>query len=792
MTDRVRSLQAQIQALNAPGVRRTLFYQLAYESLRQTEGEPVQLRRAKAEAWILEHAPLEIHPVEPIVGSMTALCPVTDAPAYDAQLEKAERVIAAFLEKKRAGQESGGLERMKIKTFEDEFTKKKSRWALMSRVNHDADISYQDLQSIQAELCSRYADEPLLEPYEIRRELERCFKIDYGEAKAAVHALPWFAGNHLHYNYASIMDRGFDALIAEITARLEAAKGDEQREFDTAVLIVARGAAAFFTRHADACRLAAREAGGERQAELLALADTLDALAHRPAQTFQEGVQFVWLLHMAASFLWGSALSFGRFDQELYPLYKKSRDEGMTQDEALELLCCLWLKINEPCLRTVQSLTVGGVTPEGADAVNELTYLCLKATELMKLPYPNVGARLHPKNPPEYLDAVLDCVSAGAGQPMILSDEVWIANMKRLGYPDRIANDYYNMGCVEIMFGGRQPNWGVTEPIAFPMLLEPVFAQIRAGTFHPATYEEFRERYLDELRRAVEADYREALAKQKDIPGKCYEPFGSLMIGDCLQRERDMFQGGAELGTHWSFYAYGLGTLADSLAAVKQVVYTDHLLSIEALAEALHENFRGEEALHQTLSTRMPHYGNDTDAADLEGKYVLRVFDDLVLSYNRPDCPEKYVSTLFGYFFHIYHGEITGATPNGRLRGEPFSDSMGPSQGKDVSGPTKLLNSALKQDFSTMTGGYALNVKINREHAQGARGRAMLTGLVRTYFDQGGAQLQIVFLDNEILRKAQKEPEKYANVVVRIGGYCEYFVNLDRTLQNEIIERTAH
>ena len=117
---------------------------------------------------------------------------------------------------------------------------------------------------------------------------------------------------------------------------------------------------------------------------------------------------------------------------------------------------------------------------------------------------------------------------------------------------------------------------------------------------------------------------------------------------------------------------------------------------------------------------------------------------------------------------------------------------MGPSQGKDVSGPTKLLNSALKQDFSTMTGGYALNVKINREHAQGARGCVMLTGLVRTYFDQGGAQLQIVFLDNEILRKAQKEPEKYANVVVRIGGYCEYFVNLDRTLQNEIIERTAH
>ena len=184
---------------------------------------------------------------------------------------------------------------------------------------------------------------------------------------------------------------------------------------------------------------------------------------------------------MAASFLWGSALSFGRFDQELYPLYKKSRDEGMTQDEALELLCCLWLKINEPCLRTVQSLTVGGVTPEGADAVNELTYLCLKATELMKLPYPNVGARLHPKNLPEYLDAVLDCVSAGAGQPMILSDEVWIANMKRLGYPDRIANDYYNMGCVEIMFGGRQPNWGVTEPIAFPMLLEPVFAQSPRG-----------------------------------------------------------------------------------------------------------------------------------------------------------------------------------------------------------------------------------------------------------------------------------------------------------------------
>ena len=195
----------------------------------------------------------------------------------------------------------------------------------------------------------------------------------------------------------------------------------------------------------------------------------------------------------------------------MYPFYKHDIEAGtITVDRVFELICSLYMKLNEPKMRTVQSLAVGGICCEsGEDACNDLSKLCLEAMSTLKTPYPNMSARVMPgKTPDWFYDEIMRTVKAGCGQPMVLNDAVWVPNLTSLGIPEKWARDYYNMGCVEIMFGGRQPNWGVTEPIAFPMLLEPVFAQIRAGTFHPATYEEFRERYLDVLRRAVEADFR--------------------------------------------------------------------------------------------------------------------------------------------------------------------------------------------------------------------------------------------------------------------------------------------
>ncbi len=786
MSRRIEALREYIDALNDAGVRRTLFYPLAYESLKETRGESVEMRRAKAQAHLLAHAPLAVHTYELIVGSASAFFPVCgDAPGPKARRAMAVRVLdeyAATREARNRADASCG-----VRTFERDFTSKKSRWALMSRVYHDASITYDQLQDLIRDMTARY--DGALEKYEVGRELERAFKLDYGaEARREIDSLPWFAANHLSLDYGAMLSEGFEARIA----RIEALRAEKPCDFYEAQRLVTRAAAAFFERYAAFTAGEALRAAPDRARELREISEMLSRLATKPAETFREGLQFTWLLHLMMSILWGSALSFGRLDQYLFPLYERDLISGaITRDEARELLSCLWLKVNEPRMRTVQSLTLGGVTPSGDNAANALTAVCLEVVRDMRLPYPNVGARVSRKNPAWYLDAVIDSVSAGAGQPMLMADDVWIGNLKKLGYPDEIARDYYNMGCVEIMIPGKQPNWGVTEPIAFPMLFEDVFRRFKGREEELDSFDAFFSAYREALKEHVEADHREALEKQAGQPGVCYDPFASMLIGGCLESGRDMFQGGAALGAHWSFYAYGLGTAADAMTAVKRAVYDEKRVTLTALAGALARNFEGDAPLRAALEGA-PHYGNDEDEVDKIARRILSAFDGHVLSLNSPAEKDKYVSTLFGYFFHVYHGEITGATPNGRLKGEPFSDSMGPSQGQDVSGPTAMLNSVLKLDHGGVTGGYALNLKINPSLVRGEAGRAALTALLGAYLESGGPQVQVNFADAETLRAAKREPRKYRNVIVRIGGYCEYFVNLDESLQDEIITRTIH
>ncbi len=787
MNKRIESLRATIDRLNDAGVRRTCFYPLAYASLKETRGESIELRRAKAEAYILDNAPLAVLDDELIVGSVSNFFPVCEnVPDVAEQHRKAREVLDGYLRER----DSRNHAKIKsgIRTFEDNFTTKKSRWALMSRVYHDASITYDELQALIRDMSTEYASR--LEKYEIGRELERAFKLDYGsDVRSEIDNLPWFAANHLSLNYGALLAEGLGPRLK----RTELLAQERGNDFYQAQLIVLRAASRFFARYASfVAATAEKEERSVRRTELENISAMLTRLATQPAVSFLEGVQFTWMLQVMMTLLWGSALSFGRFDQYLYPLYAKDISSGsLTREQAREILCCFWLKVNEPRMRTVQSLTLGGVTPEGEDAVNPLTGLCLEVVRDMRLPYPNVGARVSRKNPEWYRDAIADSVRAGAGQPMLMADEVWISNLKRLGYADRYANDYYNMGCVEIMIPGKQPNFGITEPIAFPMIFESVFDKYRGREDALDSFEKFQAAYDEALEELVQADYAEALEKQADKFGKCYDPFASIMVDGCLENGKDMFQGGAELGTHWSFYAYGLGTAADTMTAIRQCVYEQHNLSLAQLAEALRRNFEGYESLRAALES-CPHYGNDQDEADEQARHILSRFDDLVFSLNAPEEREKYVTSLFGYFFHIYHGEITGATANGRLRGEPFSDSMGPSQGKDVSGPTSLLNSVLKLDHDKVTGGYALNVKLNGSLVKGEAGKQALKGLLFAYLEAGGPQIQVNFADVETLRRAKLEPKKYRNVIVRIGGYCEYFVNLDEALQDEIITRTIH
>ncbi len=796
MNQRIDEMRKSIDALNDAGVRRTFFYPLVYESLRQTKGEPVQMRRAKAIAHLLDESPIAVLPHELIAGTMAAYCPVAqDVPEYEEIRKEAVALLEKYLADKKKGTAQETLKTGEIKTFEADFTTKKSRWALMSRVHHDANIDYQELQKLIADMQEQFAGRDI-EKYEIGRELERSFKIDYGTGvREEIDALPWFAANHLSLNYGRMVENGLGATQIFIESKLKEAKNEEQREYYTAAKITIEAVERFILRYAREIERESknREHSDARRQELREMSAICAKISTEKAGSFREGVQLVWLLHMVQSVAWGSALSFGRFDQYLCGLYENDVKSGaLTEQEAKELLCCMWLKVNEPRMRTVQSLTVGGITPDGRDAANSLTRLCLEVVKEMKLPYPNVGVRINKLNPEWLYDEVVDSIRAGGGQPMIMTDDVWIPALKKLGYADKYANDYYNMGCVEIMIPGKQPNWGVTDPIAFPMLIEHIFTKYRQKQNKLDTFEKFFEAYVQELRLAVEADQKEAQGKMEHMAGKCFDPFASLLTDGCLESGRDMFQGGSEIGTHWSVYAYGLGTAADAMAAVKKFVYDEKKVSIDEMAQALERNFEGYEKLQAMLDTKTPNYGNDSDDVDALAKEMLSAFTDLVFGLNKPGERDKFVSTLFGYFFHIYHGEITGATPNGRRRGETFSDSMGPSQGKDVGGPTSMLNSVLKLDHDEVNGGYALNLKINPELVRDSAGVKALKALVKSYVLGKGPQLQVNFVDVESLKQAKLEPEKYRNLIVRIGGYCEYFVNLDGSLQDEIITRTIH
>jgi len=374
---------------------------------------------------------------------------------------------------------------------------------------------------------------------------------------------------------------------------------------------------------------------------------------------------------------------------------------------------------------------------------------------------------------------------------MILNDDVFVTNFKKLGYPDRIANDYFNMGCVELMIQGKQPLWGKGGDVVYTQCLQQTLDAHVRGDLKAHSFNEFMDYFLGCVRHDIRKCHDETIERKKSMDS-CYDPFCSILTQDCIKRGRDMHHGGSVCPAHWSVYAHGLGTLADSLAAIKKFVYDDKKLTLDSLINALNANFTGYEDIHIMLDRRTPSFGNDiSDTDDIANRVFLELTRS-IFELNGLLGDDKYVATFFSYFSHVLSGEITKATPNGRLAGQSLSDSMAPTQGKDINGPTGMLNSILKIDPSYVTGGYALNFKVNPELTKSSRGEAALEGLLKAYIIGMGPQIQINFIDADALREAQVQPEKHRNLVVRVGGYCEYFVNLDKTLQNEIIQRTVH
>lgn len=639
-----------------------------------------------------------------------------------------------------------------------------------------------------------YQDDELTS-LDISRELERHFVFDYGqEVRDLFDELPWQVANHLHLNYGKLMGQGFGGIKEDIEAGLKNSTGDPiKQEFYRAAGIAIEAAVSFINRYSRKTEAESRkpENSPQRAVELKAISDRLGKIALNRPKNFQEGMQLLWMAHLIANIGGGSALSFARFDQYMYPLYEMSIKEGsIDRDEAAHLISCMWLKVNEPKMRTVQSLTLGGTDPEGNDVSNELTRICLEVCAELKQPFPNTSLRVHKGTPVDLYELAIKSIRSGSGNPMLMNDDAWLPNLMKRGITRTEASEYFNMGCVEIMIAGKQAVYGGIPGVLFPQILNRVLETHDQAPFQ--SFEALLQVYLEEIKSTINAGKVQAKEYYRAAADRYFDPYASCLIDDCLCKGLDMYQGGAALPGTFAVGGSGLGTAVDSLSAIKTFVFDEQRLSLAELNEMIKTDFRGKETVRRMLNSRTPCFGNDLTEVDDIAVKVLQTYTSTVQALNDDWSGGPFISSLFSYTSHLYQGELLGATPNGRRSGEAISDNAGPSQGKDTGGPTRLLNSIAKLKLSEVTGAYAMNLKIDPRLLASTAGSTAFKNLIQTHFDQGGLQLQINCVDQEMLRDAQAHPEQHRGLIVRVAGFSEYFAKLDKALQDEIISRMIH
>jgi pyruvate formate-lyase/glycerol dehydratase family glycyl radical enzyme len=621
-----------------------------------------------------------------------------------------------------------------------------------------------------------------------------------------------------------IYRRGMDDFRSEIQRRLAdldflndpqaLAKREELRAMD----IAAEALVILAERHAAKARELARSEGdAARRAELLRIADICSRVPRQAPRDFWEALQYYWFVHLGVITELNTWDSFnpGRLDQHLYPFYRRGLEDGsLTADGARELLQAFWVKFNnQPAPPKVgvtaeESATytdfclinLGGVKPDGEDGVNDLSYLILEVIEEMRLLQPSSMVQISRKTPERFLKRALGIVRTGFGQPSIFNTDAIIQEMLRQGKSIEDARSGGASGCVEAGIFGKE-NYNLTGYFNLTKVLELTLnngwdprtgRRLGLETGSPETFASFGDLFRafeTQLRHLVDIKVRGNNVIERLYAAYLPAPFLSLLIDDCLVRGLDYHDGGARYNTSY-IQGVGLGTITDSLAAVKHHVYEARTVSWPELSAALKSDFQGREDLRQRLVNKSPKYGNDDDAADDVMRQVFEAYYGAV--NGRPNTKGgSYRVNLLPTTVHVYFGRVIGATPDGRRAGQPLSEGISPVQGADRNGPTGVIKSAAKVDH-VRTGGTLLNQKFTPQILEGEEGITNLAHLVRSYFRLDGHHVQFNVVTAETLREAQKHPESYRDLIVRVAGYSDYFVDLSPDLQDEIIRRTAH
>jgi len=584
----------------------------------------------------------------------------------------------------------------------------------------------------------------------------------------------------------------------------------------TAMEIVADTLISYAERYAEKAReLVATETNPERKRELEKIADVCSHIPAHAPRDFWEALQTYWLYHLAIITelnVWDS-FNPGRLDQHLYPFYKKGLKEGkLTKEFATELLQCFWIKFNnQPAPPKVEIteeqsgtyqdfalINTGGLKTDGTDAVNELSYLILDVVEEMRLIMPSACVQLSNKNPDRFLKRALKVVKAGFGQPSIFNTDVIIQEFLRAGKSLEDARTGGPSGCVTISAFGKESctltgycNWPKILELTLNNGVDPQSGKqvgLKTGdSINFNSFEELMVAYRKQLQYLIDIKI-----KGNNIVERLYAEhmpalFMSLLFDDCIEKARDYHDGGPRYNVTY-IQGVGIGILTDSLSAVKYHVFEKKNLTMKKLLNVLRNNFEGEEKIRQMLVNETPKYGNDDDYADSIAQTVFNYYFDIL--DGRPNTKGgRYRVNLLPTTVHIYFGRVTGATPDGRRAREPLSDGISPSQGADRVGPTAVIKSVAKLDHAK-TGGTLLNQKFMPELLADEASLDKLGHLVRTYFKLDGHHIQFNVVSKETLLKAQKHPEKYRDLIVRVAGYSDYFCDIGKELQDEIIART--
>jgi pyruvate formate-lyase/glycerol dehydratase family glycyl radical enzyme len=650
-----------------------------------------------------------------------------------------------------------------------------------------------------------------------------------------------YAGvGHVCADYEKLLRVGFGGIKREAEARMAAldtsVPGDiKKQEFYTAELIILEGVRSFITRYGElAAKMALEEADASRKAELERVSSNCLHVAENPPRDFWEAIQ---LWHIATNMIIiesnGHSVTYGRFDKIFYPFYKADTESGrLTREFMQELIEHSFLKMHQ--LRKIRdtsaitfssgtimggtALDVGGVDENGADITNDLSYMVLDAHAHTRIPNPWMGVRLHEGTPLKFKIKVFNVIRIGTGEPKIFNDAPMIQSLLNYGKPLKDARDYVGVGCVEPCVPGKTYGWHDSGSVNLAKILEmainggrcidcgaacpryPVCGgagktlSINTGSLDTfksfdevtASFDEQMKYWCDKLISCInKIDFVQQRLKPL--------PYLSLLMDDCIASGRDITAGGARYN-HSGPQGVGIGTASDGLSVIRQLLFDEERVTGAELLAALRANWKGYEPLYALVNgDRMHHYGNDDDAADDIARFVVATYCKHIEHRPTPHGGE-YMPGVFSVTNNVMHGSVVAATPDGRLAYEPVSDCIGPVHTKygshDRRGPTAIANSVAKLDHARIGNGIILNWKFSPSAVSGESGRDNLIGLMDTYFHNNGMQSQFSIVSRDMMLAAQKQPDKYKDLVVRIAGYSAYFVELSSELQNDLIGRT--